>query len=178
MNETPYQTIHEEIEKAEFVLVGIGEEFQADSKLHTEEELLRAYASLDRLISGKPYFVVTQNEDKLIFQSELLDFFITAPFAKGKPEQNIPEQWNAYLNWLTATLNHRLCMLELGVGFSAPQVIRFPFERTAAFHLKSRLIRVNETFWQLPDNIGDRGISIWENAVSILKNDLQSTGGI
>ena len=172
MNETPYLTIREEIEKAEFVLVGIGEEFQADFKLHTEEELLRAYASLERLISGKP------NEDNLIFQSELLDFFIAAPFAKGQLEQNIQEQWNAYLNWLTATLNHRLCMLELGVGFSAPQVIRFPFERTAAFHLKSRLIRVNETFWQLPDNIGDRGISIGKNAVSILKNHLRFTEGI
>ncbi len=147
MNETPYLTIREEIEKAEFVLVGIGEEFQADFKLHTEEELLRAYASLERLISGKPYFVVTQ-------------------------EQNIQEQWDAYLNWLTATLNHRLCMLELGVGFSSPQVIRFPFERTAAFHLKSCLIRVNESFWQMPDSIGDRGISIGENAVSMLKTAL------
>ena len=176
MGETAYQRIHGEIEKAEFVLVGIGEEFQTDFKPHTEEELLRAYTSLERLISGKPYFVVTQNEDDLIFQSDLLDFFISAPFAKGKQEQNIQEQWNAYLNWLTATLNHRLCMLELGVGFSAPQVIRFPFERTAAFHLKSRLIRVNETFWQLPDNIGDRGLSIADNAVSMLENDLRSTG--
>ena len=172
MNETPYLTIREEIEKAEFVLVGIGEEFQTDFKLHTEEELLRAYASLERLISGKPYFVVTQNEDNLIFQSELLDFFIAAPFAKGQLEQNIQEQWDAYLNWLTATLNHRLCMLELGVGFSSPQVIRFPFERTAAFHLKSCLIRVNESFWQMPDSIGDRGISIGENAVSMLKTAL------
>lgn len=161
------------IDKAEFVLIGIGEEFQNWKMQEADEEvrkgeLLGAYHRLERMVNGKPYFVVTQNQGELIFDSELLDFFIAAPFAGEGREQSSQEQWNAYLNWLTATLNHKLCILELGVGFSAPQIIRWPFEKTALYNFKSTLIRINEKFPQLPQEIAERGISFSGNAVKLL----------
>ena len=159
------EVIEKRIETAEFVLIGVGKEFQSTGE--NKEKLLQAYAQLEKLIKGKPYFVVTENEDDVIFESELLDFFIAAPFADDSRMQSSEEQWNSYLNWLTATLNHSLCILELGVGFEAPQVIRWPFEKTVAFSLKSVLIRVNGKFPQLSKEISERGISVTQNALDL-----------
>ena len=140
------EEIKTQIREAEFVLVGIGEEFKAVSG--SEERIAKSYACLERLLKGKLYFLVTQNEDDGIFSSPLQDFFIASPFGPAERSQSSEEQWNSYLNWLSGTLNHRLCILELGVCFSAPQVIRWPIEKTAQFHLKSFLIRINEKFPQ------------------------------
>lgn len=164
--EEKFDIIKTTIADAEFVLIGIGKEFKL--KEDNREKLLQAYDALEKLVKGKPYFVVTENEDDVIFASGLLDFFIAAPFAGEERMQSSEEQWNSYLNWLTATLNHKLCILELGVGFSAPQVIRWPFEKTAAFNLKSALVRVNGTFPQLTEDLADRGISVKCNAVEFL----------
>lgn len=165
---TEFDVIKKEINEAEFVLIGIGKEFKLAED--NQEKLLSAYDQLETLVKGKPYFVLTENQDDVIFQSKLLDFFIAAPFAEEARMQSSEEQWNSYLNWLTATLNHKLCILELGVGFSAPQVIRWPFEKTAAFNLKSVLVRVNGTFPQLTEELADRGISVKCNAVEFLLN--------
>ena len=53
------------------------------------------------------------------------------------------------------------------MGFASPQIIRWPFEKTAMFNLKSTLIRVNARFPQLTEQTGDRGISIGENALEL-----------
>lgn len=160
--------IKTQIDQAEFVLVGLGTEFR--EKEECKDEILEAYEQLDHLLKGKTYFIVTENEDRLIFESKLMDFFIAAPFVEGECQQNTEAQWNAYLNWLTATLGHRLCILELGVGFSSPQVIRWPFEKTAEYNFKSVLIRVNDKLPQLPKEISERGISLQCNAVEFLRN--------
>ncbi|MDD3795431.1 MAG: hypothetical protein PHE06_05595 [Lachnospiraceae bacterium] len=165
MNQTPYEIIKEKIDEAEFVLIGIGEEFSLENQ--TEEQLQRAYECLNTLIAGKTYFIVTMNSDEVIFRSKLLGFFIAAPFTDEKRQQSSQEQWNAYLSWLSATLGHRLCILELGVGFANPQVIRWPFEKTAVFNQKSSFVRVNQKFPQLSEELAGKGISIAENAVRV-----------
>ena len=163
-------TVKAAVDQAEFVLVGIGEEFQKGEAPEGEaknERIVRAYNRLADLLQGKTYFVITENRDDLIFSSRLLDFFIVSPLGDENRENSGQEQWNAYLNWLASTLNHRLCILELGVGFASPQIIRWPFEKTAMFNLKSTLIRVNARFPQLTEQTGDRGISIGENALEL-----------
>lgn len=136
-----------------------------DAYASRRARLLAAYDSLGKLVKGKPYFIVTENEDELIFESELLDFFIAAPFAAGTRSKAGEEQWNAYQNWLAATLGHSLCILELGVGFSTPQLIRWPFEKIAQFNRKATLIRVNEKFPQTAREVAECAVSIKENAV-------------
>ena len=51
-----------------------------------------------------------------------------------------------------------------------PSVIRFPFEKVAFFNKKAKLIRINETLYQLSEQIGEKGISIAENAVDFMNN--------
>ena len=80
--------------------------------------------------------------------------------AKNYIEEGYLKSWNLYREWLAGTLNHALLILELGVDFKTPTVIRWPFEKTAALNQKALLCRVHEKFYQLPDNLEGRGISI------------------
>lgn len=83
-------------------------------------------------------------------------------------EAGYREQWEAYQRWLTCTLNKNLCLLELGVGFQYPTVIRLPFEKIAFFNLKSSFIRVNSSVPQLSQGLQERGISLQESPVDFL----------
>lgn len=87
----------------------------------------------------------------------------------GYMEEGYLPQWGKYTKWLQCTLNRRLCILELGVGFKYPQVVRFPFEKTAFFNQKATLIRINSKFPQMAGELAERGISVRENPVVFLR---------
>lgn len=84
-------------------------------------------------------------------------------------EEGYLPQWNRYLEWLSATIKHPVLILELGVGFSHPTVIRFPFEKTTVFNQQAELIRINRRFPQLPKELGGRGTSIAADSVEIIR---------
>lgn len=80
------------------------------------------------------------------------------------------EQWNKYLKWLQSTVNRKLLVLELGVGMKFPSVIRWPFEKTVFFNNKAELIRVNESLYQMTEELADKGTGIHKNAIEWLNN--------
>lgn len=80
-------------------------------------------------------------------------------------EEGYLPQWQRYTQWLTKTLSEELLVLELGVGFQKPEVIRFPFEKIAFYNQKAFLCRVHHAFPQLPQELRGRGVSFAENAV-------------
>ncbi len=75
-------------------------------------------------------------------------------------EEGYLPQWERYTRWLTGTLNQDLVILELGVGFSQPQVIRFPFEKTCYFNQRARMFRVHHTFPQVSAELEGRAEGI------------------
>lgn len=79
---------------------------------------------------------------------------------EGYLEKGYLEQWKCYNNWLTCTLGHKLCILELGAGFQYPQVIRWPFEKMTYYNQKATLIRVNSRLPQTAAELKDRAISV------------------
>ncbi len=79
---------------------------------------------------------------------------------EGYLESGYLDQWQNYNRWLSCTLNWKLCVLELGVGFEYPQVIRWPFEKITYFNQKSELIRVHSRLSQTASELGERGISV------------------
>ena len=83
-------------------------------------------------------------------------------------------KWKIYTNWLQGTLNRRVCILELGVGVQFPTVIRWPFEKIAFFNQKSSFYRVHQSLYQLSEVLVNKGISIPENALQYLTNNLFS----
>jgi hypothetical protein len=93
---------------------------------------------------------------------------INTIYAKAYDERGYLDQWQAYRNWLQATMNRQILMLELGVDLSVPGVIRWPFEKIAFFQKKAMLMRVNERLYQLPSEIGEKGKSIPMRAVDFI----------
>lgn len=91
---------------------------------------------------------------------------------KENPEQyneaGYLSQWEKYQKWLSCTLNRKLVILELGEGFEFPSLFRWPFEKLAFFHQKSKLIRVNQKLWQLGEEIKDRAVSVPVNSKDFL----------
>ena len=80
-------------------------------------------------------------------------------------EEGYLPRWKDYMKWQTGTINRSLVILELGEGFATPTVMRCPFEKIIYFNRKSRLYRINESFYQLPKEAEERGVSVHENSV-------------
>lgn len=89
-------------------------------------------------------------------------------YAENYNENGYLDQWNLYRKWLQGTLNHRLLILELGVGMRFPTVIRWPFEKTAFFNQKAYFCRVNENLYQLTKELSGKGCGISKDAVAWL----------
>lgn len=80
-------------------------------------------------------------------------------------EEGYLPRWKDYMKWQTGMINRSLVILELGEGFATPTVMRWPFEKIIYFNRKSRLYRINESFYQLPKEAEERGVSVHENSV-------------
>ncbi len=89
-------------------------------------------------------------------------------YTENYNENGYLDQWKLYMKWLQGTLNHRLLVLELGVGMRFPTVIRWPFEKTAFFNQKAYFCRVNENLYQLTKELAGKGCGISEDAVAWL----------
>ncbi len=83
-------------------------------------------------------------------------------------ESGYLDRWSLYTKWLMGTMNRKVCILELGVGLQCPSVIRFPFERLAYYNRKATFVRIHESLCQLPEGMGDRGLSIRNGAIEAL----------
>lgn len=85
-------------------------------------------------------------------------------------EEGYLPQWNAYTRWLAATLNRNLLVLELGVDFKVPTVIRWPFEKTVFFNKKSYMYRVHSSLAQITEEIRERAEGVSRNSVEWIQS--------
>ena len=53
-----------------------------------------------------------------------------------------------------------ICLLELGVGFNTPTIIRFPFEKLMREHEQISLVRLNLNEAVIPESFGARAVGI------------------
>ena len=100
--------------------------------------------------------------------SEPLTFNVRANVESYVEEGYLP-QWQNYMQWLSRTLNKKLLLIELDVNFTLPSLIRWPFEKNAYLNNKAFLIRVNQEFPQLPEEINGKGISVAMSANEFLE---------
>ncbi len=145
------------LDNAKMVLVGVGKGFSKNCDNHM---LVDKYNKLEELLKEKNYFIVNISNEYNIKKSNFDMSKVAIPLDEEVPEEDNEKQWNEYTKWLQLTLNKELLVLELGVGFDMPTLVRWPFEKIAMLNNKAFLYRVNETFPQLPNDIGDKGISV------------------
>lgn len=84
-------------------------------------------------------------------------------------EEGYLPQWNAYTRWLSNTLNKKLLILELGVGFLTPTVIRWPFEKTVSVNNQAYMYRIHGKFAQLSQPIKEKAESASENSLEFFR---------
>ncbi len=74
------------------------------------------------------------------------------------------ESWHAtadrYADFLEECKGKKVVLLELGVGFNTPIIIRFPFEKLVRKNEGYSLIRLNLDEAVVPESFGDRAIGI------------------
>lgn len=85
-------------------------------------------------------------------------------------ESGYKEQWECYRQWIADTMNRETVILELGVSFSLPDLIRLPFENMAFYNQKAHLYRVNSVFPQLFEDLKGKGTPVSMNPVTFLSN--------
>lgn len=74
------------------------------------------------------------------------------------------EQWNQaaerYGVFLNEIWGEKVVLLELGVGFNTPTIIRFPFEKMMRENAKWNFIRLNLKEALVPESLGQRAVGI------------------
>lgn len=89
------------------------------------------------------------------------------------------EAADRYGAFLERNKDKRVVLLELGVGFNTPVIIRFPFERMAMEHESYCLIRLNMNEADVPASLGMRAIGIGGDmsiAITDIRESLYDAG--
>lgn len=74
------------------------------------------------------------------------------------------EDWHEaagrYYSFLEKAEQKKVVLLELGVGFNTPAIIRFPFEKMVRENRGFSLIRLNRDEAVVPESFGNRAVGI------------------
>lgn len=83
------------------------------------------------------------------------------------------ENWNIlknnYEDFLKNNSEKKVLLLEFGVGFNTPGIIRFPFEQMTFTHDNFKLIRFNDKYSMIPKEIKDRSISVSDSIGEVIE---------
>ena len=94
------------------------------------------------------------------------------PVCGGDMEMNLrvddcfveDEDWHAaeerFSRFLSECINGKTVLLELGVGFNTPTIIRFPFEKLTRQHRNISLVRLSRSKAMVPASLGKRAVGI------------------
>ena len=104
------------------------------------------------------------------------------PVCHGKMEMNLrkdanfvqDEKWyiqaKRYEEFLEKAKSKKLVLLEIGVGFNTPGIIRLPFEQMTYHNLRTSLIRINKDYPFASHEIENRMISFNEDTNRIIED--------
>lgn len=161
-----YERFISDYNEADMILIGIGSQLHGNVvKQDDRIRLLRYY--LEK-IEKKNYFIITTLTDDAFLESGYNRRRLVRPLLVQDVEDE-EKQWELYNKWLSATLNKKLMIIELGEDFNHPNIFRWPFEKVVFVNQKSYMYRVHDVFYQLPENIGDRATSVEMNALTFLQ---------
>lgn len=82
-----------------------------------------------------------------------------------------------FSDYLSEAINEKLVLLELGVGFNTPTIIRFPFEKLVREHENISLIRLNLEQAVVPESFGRRAVGINADMSKSIKDIVEKVMG-
>lgn len=84
-------------------------------------------------------------------------------------EESHMEKQSDYADFVNRSTGGRLVLLELGVGFNTPVIIRWPFERITAQHPRATLIRINLEDARVPGKIAAKSIAFQLDIAKVMQ---------
>lgn len=78
-----------------------------------------------------------------------------------------------YDDFIEDSRQKHIILLELGVGFNTPVIIRYPFDMIARKFINANLIRVNLSYPEVPEEIESKSISFQEDIAKTLNDMLK-----
>jgi NAD-dependent SIR2 family protein deacetylase len=91
-------------------------------------------------------------------------------FVQGAEWEQACDRYNEFVK--QALQDGSLLLLELGVGYNTPSIIRYPFERIAAKYRNTNLVRMNRDYPET-ELLKDRFLSFTED-ISMILNQLKN----
>ena len=85
-------------------------------------------------------------------------------------DENWYRQSEKYEDFLSRSKGKNVVLLEIGVGFNTPGIIRFPFEQMTAISEKTTLIRINKDYPNPMLEIKNKTISFDEDTNKIIED--------
>ena len=79
------------------------------------------------------------------------------------------EHSNNYERFLNENKDKKILFLELGAGFNTPGIIRYPFEELTYKLPNAFLIRVNDKYANVPNDLDNKAIGIQEDINEVIK---------
>lgn len=76
----------------------------------------------------------------------------------------------AYVDFIQHSQGSNLLLLELGVGFNTPGIIRWPFERLTGQHGGATFVRINVDDAGVPAGLGGRALGIQEDIARVMSD--------
>lgn len=122
-----------------------------------------------------------KSKDNLKINSNLVP---KCPVCGRKMEINIrkdaffveDDNWNklsrAYEKFINDNMDKKLVLIELGVGFNTPGIIRFPFEQLTFNNSNITLIRINDKYNDMAYEIKEKAFCIKEDCSKAIQNIL------
>ncbi len=167
MDEILLKKFIEDYDSADMIVIGVGAQLHSNAVPDAEElnNLLNYYQPI---LDKKNYFIVTTLRNDDFLNAGYNRRRLVRPLLAGE-DQEEEKQWDLYNKWLSATLNKKLMIIELGEDFNTPQVFRWPFEKVVFINQKACMYRIHDVFYQLPENICDRASSVPVNAYEFIK---------
>lgn len=110
-----------------------------------------------------------------------LDLVPKCPVCYGRMNVNLrcddhfveDEHWHSlasnYENFVQNLYGKKVLLMEFGVGFNTPGIIRFPFERMTFLNSNTKLIRFNKDYPEVPKQIEERSICVSDDIANIIK---------
>lgn len=126
--------------------------------------------------------MIEQTDSNLKIPSELVPI---CPVCEEKMEVNLrkdayfvqDENWykqnKAYENFVENIKDKKVVLLELGVGFNTPIIIRFPFEQMTMQNKNWNLVRINKDNIMTWININDKAILMQDDINNVIKRLLK-----
>ncbi len=78
-------------------------------------------------------------------------WFVDDPYQEG---------YGRLTRWLQNATKKKLLIIEIGVGFNTPSVIRWPLEQITQRHQQAHLVRINAHYPQVPHEISDKAFPL------------------